>query len=455
MNNILSYFHTYKVEDITGVNTNISADMYQAIELWANMMSGRAPWNADAPACGILPQISGRLSNFVTREIGLQVDNEAIARPMEHLNHNADKLVEYIALLGGGLVRPLYANNKLQYEVIPLGNYLPTKYDFDGSLTGAIILKQLTDAGKNYILTEVHDYDGVSHNVSCRLYANDKGVLKAVPLTACASTADVTPQYSWSNCSRPMVVEFRNHATNKIDGSNVPVSLIAGCEKLIEEADRQLARMDWEQEAGEKRIFADGDMFQKRRTRDGNGNTTGVEMTKSLNKLIVKVDGDGSAQGDKIHEYSPELRTEAQEKYLQVIFKRIEQAINLGKGSISDAEAVQQTATQYSGGRQELYAIVDRIEDEIAVKLQECADIFAYMAAAYKIGPNDSTITIKWNDDQTRKDMQQAKVTALQEINAGVKNKWEYRRDFFGEDEETAKANVPPEPAFTTPFDLA
>lgn len=453
--NILSYFHTYKIEEITGVNTNITEAMYDHIELWADMMSGNASWNKEAPSCGILSQISGRLSNFVTREIGLDVENEAINRPMEHLNHNVDRLVEYIALLGGGLIRPLYANGKLQYEAIPLGNYLPIKYDFDGSLIGAIILKQVADGNRNFILTEIHDFDGVNHNVSCKLYSNDKGVLKAVPLTACSMTADITPQYSWSNCGRPMIIEFRNHATNKIDGSNVPVALIAGCEKLIEEADRQLARMDWEQEAGEKRVFADADMFAKRATRGTNGEPAAPVMSKSLNKLIVKIDGDGSGNGERIHEYSPELRTEAQEKYLQVIFKRIEQAINLGKGSISDAEAVQQTATQYSGGRQELYAIVDRIEDEIAVKYQECADVFAYMAAAYGVGPNNSVITIKWNDDQTRKDMQQAKITALQEISAGVKNKWEYRRDFFGEDEATAKANVPPEPTFTTPFDMA
>jgi hypothetical protein len=173
----------------------------------------------------------------------------------------------------------------------------------------------------------------------------------------------------------------------------------------------------------------------------------------------VKIDGNG-IDGEKIHDYSPELRTEAQEKYLQSVFKRIEQTINLGKGTISDAEQVQQTATQYTGGRQELFAIIDEIEDEIAAKYKDAADIFAYMARAYQIKgaptPNDKELyTIKWNDDQTRKDIQQAKQTAMQEISAGVLNKWEYRRDFYGEDEATAKANVPPEPEYSAPFGLA
>jgi hypothetical protein len=75
--NILKYFHTQTVEEITGVNTNITSEMYRHIELWADMAAGAAPWNKDAPACGILPQIAGRLNYFVKREIGLDVKRNA------------------------------------------------------------------------------------------------------------------------------------------------------------------------------------------------------------------------------------------------------------------------------------------------------------------------------------------------------------------------------------------
>lgn len=451
--NVLKYFHTYKIEEITGINTNISAEMYRYIELWADMMSGYAPWNKDAPSCGVLSQISGRLANFVTREIGIEINNESIAPAMEHLNHNIDTLVEYITLLGGGIVRPVYTNNKLQYECVPLGNYLPTKYDFDGTLTGCIILKQIIDGGKTFLLTENHDYDGVNHTVALQLYRNDNGALKKVSLTACQQTAQFTPVYSWPNCGRPMVIEFRNHATNKIDGSRVPVALIAGAEDLIEAADRQFERMNWEQKAGEKKIFADRDLFQKRRVKDENGKERieGINFDADLNRLIMRIDGDGTST-EKIKDYSPELRTAAQNEMLQQIFRRIELTINVGKGSVSDAEAVQQTATQYSGGRQELYSIVDKIEDEIEAKYHECAEVFAHMAAAYQLGPNDAEIIITWNDDETRKDVTAAKQLALQEVQAGVKSKWEYRRDFYGEDEATAKANTPEDPIASGPF---
>ena len=38
--NILKYFHTQTVEELTGVNTNITSEMYRHIELWADMAAG-------------------------------------------------------------------------------------------------------------------------------------------------------------------------------------------------------------------------------------------------------------------------------------------------------------------------------------------------------------------------------------------------------------------------------
>lgn len=456
---VLSFFRTSTIEEVTGIDVNISSDMYKHICLWAQLMRGRTPWEQDAKPCGILPQIAGRLNYFVTRELGLEVKNDAIDAPLKHLNKNIDKVVEYIVLMGAGLLRPLYTNKKLQYEIIPLGNYLPIQYDYDGTLDAALIFKQFSEKKKTFVLCEKHEYNGTDHSVSLKLYEVIGEKLRPVSLTACTQTASLTPEYVWRNCGRPMVIEFRNHSTNKIDGSNVPVAMIDDAIDLIEKADKQFARMDWEQEAGEKRVFADRDMFEKRTTRSGD--TVQTKLTGSLNKLLVKIDGDGSADGSKIHEYSPELRTAAQNEYLQQIFRRIELTLNIGKGTVSDAEAVTQTATQYSGGRQELFAIVDKIEDEIAAKYEATALVFAHMAAAYGIqgAPRGKTAsedlyTIKWCDDQTRKDIVQAKQIAMQEISAGVLNKWEYRRDFMGEDEATAKAHVPPEPVIASPFGL-
>lgn len=450
--NMLHLFKTYTVEQITGVETNISADMYNAIALWADMAAGTAPWNKKAPPCGVLKQITSRIAMLVSREIGIDVSNDAIREPLEHLNANIDALVGYMVLLGGCVCRPVFSSSKLQYELVPLGHYLPTRYDFDGTLTGALLLKHIVNGSKKWLLTEKHEYDGTEHHVVCELYRNDGG-LKKTSLADCPQTAHITPEYTWQHVAQPMIIEFRNPAVNTIDGSNVPVSLIAGAENLIADADRQYERMNWEQQAGEMTVFADRDMFALRKTRTGD--TVGTVLTPELKRLLVMIDGDGSTDGKKLTEHAPALRTTAQNEMFQQILRRIELSCGIGKGTISDMESVQQTATQYSGGRQELYAIVDKIEDEIEHKYHRAAAVFAHMAAAYKLGSADSKIVVTFNDDITRKDIQQAKQMELQEISVGVRNKWEYRRDFFGEDETQAKANTPDESIAPDPFGLA
>ncbi len=447
---ILGLFHGTTVESVTGIRTGVSAQMRSAIGLWSAMASGSAEWNDKAPPCGILEQIAGRLNTLVSREIGLEVENDAIVQPMKKINENVDEIVDHIALLGASIVRPIYANGKLQSEIVPLGNYLPTKYDFDKTLTGAVIFKEIAIGEKRWLLTEEHTYKDMAHTVHCELYRNLAGALTRTSLSDCPQTENITETYTWQNVPQPMIVEFRNHAVNKIDGSPVPVPIIAGAEDLIKAADLQFERINWEQEAGEMRVFADRDLFQKRQKRDGTSVRT--QMTPALYRLLVQTEGDGAADGKKITEHAPALRTAQQIEAFQQILRRIELTCNIGKGTISDMESTIQTATQYSGGRAELFAIVDKIEDEIEAKYHRCAEVFAHMAAAYGLGANNANITVTWNDDSTRKDMTAAKTMAINEINAGVKNKWEFRRDFYGEDEATAKANVPEQPIAPEPF---
>ena len=38
--NILGLFHNHSLKEITGIDTNLSSGMYNAIELWSNMASG-------------------------------------------------------------------------------------------------------------------------------------------------------------------------------------------------------------------------------------------------------------------------------------------------------------------------------------------------------------------------------------------------------------------------------
>lgn len=447
-------FNKYNVKDITGISTAISPEMAEHIELWNQILAGSAPWNEEAKPCGITEAIAGALSDPISEEVDVSAKSEELNNIIYKLNEDSTEIVQDIVLCGGGLVRPIYANGKLQYEIIKLGNYIPTSYDFDGTLTGALILKSLQKDNDHYILIERHNYEGYvdnesqkhRHTVSMELYKCD-GYLKRVPLYELEATANLTESYAWEDVSQPMIIEFRNRKPNKIDGSLVPVPLYAGFENLIKDADEQYQRINWEQESAKRIIFADEDLFNKRQQQDNGASK--VKLGK-LRQLLVKIQGSRINAEQGIETFSPEIRTSQMKEAYQEILRRLELACNIGKGTLSDLEAVAQTATQYTGGKKALYTAIDSIESELEEKYHNAAYVFAYMLSAYAGVPFDDEIEISFNDS-SRKDEQQQKLTAMQEVNAGLMNPWEYRMRFYNEDEATAKANAP-EPVASNNF---
>lgn len=437
----LDLFHNKTTaEEILGVKTCASDAMLARIELWRSIFMGNAAWNEKAHSAGVAQQIMGVISAVIAREITVDTENEAIKRVMETLDDGVEKIIDYMVITGGCVMRPIVAGGRLQFELLPLGDYLPTHYDYDGTLLGCVIFKQFFSNEHKYLLAEHHEYSNGNYNIECKLFNIDGGSLSPVSLTECEDTQNIDPNITWQGVNMPMVVEFRNNTINTVDGSLTPVSILCGAEDLIRDADLQYERMTWEQEAGAMRVFADKSLLERRETRGGN--TVGVKLSPVMNRLMVQLDGDIDGT-QKITEHAPGLRTTQQDEMFQEILRRLELACNLGKGTISNMENVEQTATQYSGGRQQFFAIIDKLEDEIEQKYYKCAAIFAYMARAYNLGGGSDKITVSWCDDQTRKDIVQAKQVALQELSAGVLNAWEYRVQFYGEDEATAKANIP------------
>ena len=413
----------------------ISPDMEAHINLWNQILAGSAPWNKEAPCSGVIDSIAGAIDDNVAEEMHVYAESERLQEAMDDLTSRASDIVQYMCLCGGCVVRPVYANGKLKYELLQLGNYIPTNYDMDGTLTGVILIKDFQESGKDYSLVEKHLY--MNETVKVMLYEKRGERYEQRPLSATNKSAELTEEYVWKDIPKPMFVEFRSRKTNNIDGSRVPVAIYSGRENLLEDADRQYCRINWEQEAGEMRVFASADLFKDRQGQAG-GKLT---FTPTLRKLLVRIN-DSGATGDKIQEYSPTLRTNEQLGAFQEILRRIEICCKLGKGTISDLADVRMTATQYQGGKKVLYTTVDAYESELEQKYRHVAWCFAWLLSAYERVPLDDRIIVSYND-AARKDPDQMRLAALQELQNGIISKAEYRMRIFGEDEATASAKVP------------
>ncbi len=433
-----------QIETVTKTSGILSEEMKARIELWGRMYAGCAEWQDNAPSCGVEKAISSALSTPITEELKIDSENEELKNLLSKLHKDVSTIVDYFVSFGGCVLRPVFSNGRVQYEINHLGNYLPLAYDIDGTLTSAIITKKISENKKNYILCEKHTYKDKNHLVESSLYIMDGDKIgKEVPLTDTIQTADITPSFAWQNVDRPFIIEFRNREPNKIDGSNVPVALISGAENLIKDADEQYARLIWENEAGKTKVFADADLFDARQTK--NGNDTVTHLDTNLKKLFVKLNGDGTSQ-EKITTFSPALRNNDLIVAFNKILQQIETVADIGKGTISDLESVAKTATQFTGGKKAFYSKVDKYETELEEKYINSAYVFAYMLSAYNNIPFNPEISVSYND-MTRKDPREQKEIAMREVTSGIMSKAEYRMKFYGETKEEAEANVPDEPA--------
>ena len=295
----------------------ISPEMERHIQLWNSILAGTAPWNKEAPCSGVIDSIAGAIDDNVAEEMSVTSENEQLRIAMDELTDRASDIVQYMALCGGCVVRPVYTD-RLKYEILQLGNYIPTSYDMDGTLTGVVLIKDFTEKGRDYALVEKHAYIDKNEYVKIMLYEKRGEKYEQRGLDSTDKTAELTEEFVYENIDRPMIVEFRSKKTNNIDGSRVPVAIYSGRENLLKDADMQYMRINWEQEAGEMRVFASSDLFRQRQGEDGT-----VSVTPALRKLLVRINDSGAA-GDKIQEYSPNLRTAAQVAALQEILRRIE-----------------------------------------------------------------------------------------------------------------------------------
>lgn len=411
----------------------ISDEMTQAIELWNGISRGKAFWNKDSPSCGIAQAIAQTIADTIQEELDVESVNPILNQAMISLDSDINEIVQKMVITGGCLCRPVFSNGRLQHELLALGNYIPLEYDFDKTLTKCLITKNFKEGKSNFVLVEEHEFIEGLHKIQNRLYLDDNGTLKERGIKTTRLTENLESEITWSNIQKPFIVEFRNPSINTIDGSAMPVSLFAGIEKLIQEADEQFSRMTWEQEAGKMRVFADSDLFRRRQGDEG--------VDPKLAKMFVQFSGE-VGDGDKIQTHAPQLRSDQQIQAMNEILRRIETATNIGKGTISDLQDVRQTATQFAGGKKAFYSKIDTYERELEKKYKAVAYVFAYMASAFLGVKFDDEIQIVFND-MSRKDPQQMKLTAMQEVSAGLLDKHEYRQMFFGEDEETARANVP------------
>lgn len=144
-----------------------------------------------------------------------------------------------------------------------------------------------------------------------------------------------------------------------------------------------------------------------------------------------------------VTEYNPELRVEEDKEGIQFALDMLSFKAGLGTKYYEFNGTSVVTATQYVGDRQDLVVNANKHRksvDEFVSGI--CKAILLLGRALFKESVTEDCIVTITDKDGFMVDTETAKQEFRQDIAQGIRQPWEYRVKFLGEDEEKAKAMV-------------
>lgn len=432
---VMRMFGYTTLKNIVGKDITLSDKMIDAINDWKNMMNGQADWTTDYVKSlkiedGICREFADAV--LIEMESSISVDrlDKVYQKAVIGLNEN---LQEGLGL-GSFVLKPIGSEKS---EFITADKFIPISFDDDGKPTdiGFLTVKRI---GENDYYTRFERHYFVNGNLTiankCYHSQDPSDIGQLCSLEEVEEWAEINPgPVTYPGMQQMDFGYYRNPIKNRIDGSACGVSVFESARELIQKADIQGARLDWEYESGERAIHVDN------RALNQDKKTGRMGMSKLNHRLYRGLNLDAGKDVELLKEYSPEMRDEAYNRGLEKYLREIEFTVGLAYGDLSDVQQVEKTAAEVKASKARKYNRVGAIQSKLKDCLEDFATGLAFYNGLYTSGYefmcnfNDSILT----DEETERQQDR------QDVSMGVMSHLEYRMKWYNEDEATAQKNLP------------
>lgn len=396
----------------------------------------------DMRTMNLASAICSEIAQMVTLELKSEITGSKRA---DYLNEAYQKFLknirfytEYACAKGGIIFKPYVSNSEIYWNAVQADGFFPTAFDSSGRIIGAIFTEQLQMGKKYYTRLEYHKVENKKCKIINAAYESDNSSIvgKEIPLTSVSQWADLEPETVFDNVDFPLFSYFKIPGANYIDpDSPLGVSVFAKAMDMLDDADEIYTMLLWEFKSGRRKIFAGADLLKP----DGQGGWTLPDGCDS--DVFIGLYDDGK---NKIFEqFSPEFRDEAIRRGMNDIFRKIELLCGVAYGTISNVEENDKTATEVKMSKQRTYATVFAIQESLKSALEDFVKAMDFYVSFYNLAPKGNYSLNTEVDDSIIVDAETQQKILLQEVAAGLATPEEYRMKIKGEDEETARANLP------------
>jgi len=297
----------------------------------------------------------------------------------------------------------------------------------------AAFVSEVLQQGKQYVYLELHLLENDGYVIHNRYFRERNGHLEPAPLPP-----GVAEEFR-TKSAIPLFAIVRPNLVNHFkDNLGLGMSIYADALDSLKGVDLAFNNFCRDLKLGGKKVFLNKSLTQI----DEAGNT--ITPDDVAQQLFTTVGDDASMdENTLIHEFNPDLRTEANKEAVQAQLDYLSFKVGFGTKHYQFNAGSVVTATQYMGDKQEL--IQNASKHYIAVEhfLQQVVRAVLWAGQIIFQEPVDPDTPVKVNfEDSYIIDKESERLRDQQEVRDGLMNKWEYRMKWYGESEEEAKAKL-------------
>lgn len=469
---MLGYTSITKAIDIE--ETTVSTSMSDAFTLWKQMYKDQSPWldeDKGIYSLGLAKQICNSFQQQMLSELETRITDpgmdedvdedksnqpEEITTRAQFLNDAYKKklikklpqAVEKALALGGMIIKPYISNNKIYFDFSFQGDFLPIAFDDDGNITDIAFYDQFVSGEYVYTKVERQTFSQTENKIvienkafKAKLAQSDDNeeqeLGKEIPLTDVDRWVTISQEpVTIENVDKPLYGFFKVPIANNIDfDSPLGISLFSPAVGIIERADNQFSRLDWEYEGGQLAVDVDPTAV----TYSTNYYGTQMELDQCKNRLYRKLD---LGSDETYNQWAPSLRDNNYIQGLNNYKCIIEDVIGLARGTISDPNSDAKTATEIKLMKQRTYITVTAMQEALESAILDTVSAMNVFVDLYGLfADGDYETKIDWKDSiltDTDTELEQ-KLTMEQ---AGILSKAEVRAWYTGESITTAQLAI-------------
>lgn len=431
-------FHEFK--ELTG-DTRITRKLYtlkmgkKVCEDWASiLLNEKTEITVDDTASETFLHGDGNGNNSGVLESNnfWQLGNELIEKAFYSGTGAFTLKLDGLKLQGENIIKSPEA--KIRIDYLTAHNIIPLTIR-NGQIIEVAFASEVTEKGRKFVYLEIHELVDGKYRITNRYFKDDKGYLVEQKLPE-----GILPELNIGS-DIPLFAIIKPNIANTFSNNNgLGMSIYAHAIDNLKGVDKAFNNLCRDFDLGGKKVFYSDNLI---RTDVDGKKITPDDVMQQLFSIVGELPLREDGKNSLITEYNPDLRVQDNKDGIQAQLDYLSFKVGLGTKHYQFNGGQIVTATQYMGDKQELvqnsskhYIIIDK-----ALKQLVRAILWAGKEILGQPVNPDAVVTVQFEDSYII-DKESERLRDLQEIRDGIKQKWEYRVKWYGEDKETAKKMV-------------